>query len=458
MFSQSLLAKIKNAQFLNNFSNINTKVITDSRKIASGDTYFAIKGNVFNGEDFVEQAILGGAISIVVSNDREWKSLADENLNVFFVVVPDTIVALQELSIYRLKEWDQKKDKTVIGITGSNGKTTTKEMMASILERAFPKEVCFTRGNFNNHIGVPLTILSIKNEDSIAVIEMGSNHPGEIKFLCDLVQPSSGLITNIGASHLEFLESEEGVFLEKKSLYDEVARAENKRGLFIINGDDHYLKKLPRTKNSLYLESGANYQLRDDGAVLIIDEVSYKITNSNILHQYNWNNMALAFSLCLSLFPRKSDELLLGAKEYCPPANNRSQLIHYPGGRQIFLDAYNANPSSMESSLRDYFDQVGEFKSETLLVLGDMNELGGKSEKYHEELGSLVFRLGASSVLYVGENSLAFGRGYKKKFKNFGNVESLASEWLNLSKNFKYIFIKGSRSLQLERLIDITRA
>jgi UDP-N-acetylmuramoyl-tripeptide--D-alanyl-D-alanine ligase len=455
MFSPSLLTEIESLKILNKLPTDYLNVVTDSRKVSSGDFFVALSGENFNGNEFAEQALKSGAIVIMVADDRDWSELAGQYKNSCIVVVKDTLASLQELAKARINKWDQDGEKIRLGITGSNGKTTTKEMMTHLLTSLFPGKICATKGNFNNHIGVPLTLLSIKDDDELLICEMGTNHPGEIKFLCDIAEPNHGLITNIGASHLEFLGSEQGVFEEKSSLYHEIIKAEKKKGFFIINGTDDFLKTLQQTERTKFC-SDENFKLFPGGVELCWQNFETKIENTLIRESYNWINMVNCLVCCLSIFPEKSSELFKAAATYNPPNNNRSQVINR-GEQTIFLDAYNANPSSMKSAVNDYCSSLPE-GAEPLMVVGDMNELGDLSARYHQELGELMKKLGVAKVCFVGRFAEYFVSGFGDGALVFKNVGELTSQWNELSRAANYIFIKGSRSLQLERLIDITEA
>lgn len=374
-----------------------------------------------------------------------------------FVETTDSLKCIQELASLYIKEWKRAKpDRKIIGITGSNGKTTHKEMLASLLSSLFPEKVLSTKGNLNNHIGVPLTVFGLKDSHEIAIIEMGMNHQGEIDELCAIAHPEHGLITNIGAAHIEFMKSMENIFKEKSSLYKAVIKNSGGMGLFVVNADDLYLAKLsPSTGLTTYGEKNGDVKvsISENTIEFTIFQTKMLITNNNILEHHNLKNLAGVSILCAKLFPNKLKEIELAASKYQQPSMNRSQWIE-----NIFLDAYNANPSSMRVSL-DSFVEIMKKKNvqmdDCYFVLGDMNELGDFASEFHCEIAKHLIDLGITNVSFIGRYRDFYLRGFAKPRSAYLTKEEFHSEWREIRKQYKYVFVKASRSLQLESLMSI---
>ena len=416
----------------------------DSRTHEKGQAFIALKGDNFDGSNFIEEVIARGCPLVIGA-----KNLRDIYPQTVFIEVSDTIKYIQELAHLHLLDW-KKEDKIVIGITGSNGKTTTKEMLAHLLNAAHPGKVHKTTGNFNNHLGVPFTLLGLENEHSIAIVEMGTNHPGEIKFLCELACPNNGIITNIGPAHLEFFRTVENVFAEKRELLD-FAKG---KGFFVINRDDPYLGRVNPFKG---LISFGEKNIAHNQINLDTPEGKVTLLNKHLLGRHNFENLALAFLLSYYLFPQERDKFIVAASNFTP-LKNRSSWIE-KGEKKFFLDAYNANPVSMKASLNAFvkFTETNNISlKDCLFILGDMNELGKDAELFHQNMGSHLKDLSAINVAFLGRYSGSYGKGYKNASKIYLNKLGLEKDWPKLLKSFKYFFLKGSRSLQLESLVDIT--
>lgn len=425
---------------LNTFLELR-KVSTDSRNIIPGSIFFALKGASFNGNTYAQEALKKGATFAVV--DEEQYAIPEN-----CILVKDGLTALQNLA----RDYRQRFHIPVIGLTGSNGKTTSKELIAKTLSKRY--QTHFTKGNFNNHIGVPLTLLDLEEKHEVAVIEMGANHQKEIEFLCSIAQPSHGLITNIGKAHLEGFGGIEGVKKGKGELLDYLLEND---GTFFYNIGDANLVELAAKinrkigyglKDSLQ-DNFYNIKLNSSAPFINIDllDENYKKYNlrTNIQGKYNAENIAAAVAIG-HYFKVSIDGILDAVGNYIP-SNNRSQLVEYKGAR-VFKDAYNANPDSMLVSIQSFLKSL---KGKKLLILGDMKELGDFSKKAHQDIVDLVRSLEAQCVL-VGEE---FGKvSLPKEILHFEDVQATKS-WFDLQDlSGLVILLKGSRGIGLERLLN----
>lgn len=414
-------------------------VFTDSRLAAGGGLFFALKGDTFDGNDFAVQAIADGANYAIV--DRP--NLSSEAKCIF---VPDVLMALQQLANY----YRRHLAIPVLAITGTNGKTTTKELIASVLSQKF--NVLATKGNLNNHIGVPLTLLSIKPEHEIAVIEMGANHPGEIDFLCGIVEPDYGIITNVGKAHLEGFGSFDGVKQTKSELYRFVAK--NGKGIF-INIDNEHLVPLAKENNVQYTYASNNStaQLKgelagDDVYVVarVLFEKGWLYLRSKLTGAYNLENILAAARIGL-FFGLDPLQIQKGVETY-EPANNRSQILK-KGSNTILLDCYNANPSSMEVSVKNFLQIKRNGK---IMVLGDMLELGSYAEEEHQKVVDLIDPSIIEKVILVGRNFQSTISPIS--FLKFENVDQLKEDIDFAEFNNKFVLVKGSRGIKLEKILN----
>ena len=441
------------------FDSREVSLSTDSRSYNGEEVFFCLSGENFDGFNFIEPILSKGCEVIVFRSSTEnldkMNTFSDEYPEITFIGCDSPLVMLQELANARIKEF-KRSGGVVFGITGSNGKTTTKEMLTELLKAAFQDEVHATKGNLNNHIGVPLTILSASTSCKYMVVEMGANHLGEIGLLCEISEPEFGIISSIGAAHIGLFGSIENIFKEKKSLYDYVLKNGSKNSKFVINGDDHNLSKIP--DSSILLKFGAKEEIQ----IEYLNEgikvgKSLLVNNVNIHEKYNLNNLISALLLCVNSFPSHSDIFLAAANTYTIPALNRSEWIKRDD-QLIFLDAYNANPTSMEAALTSFVENIskrGIPVDETLFVLGDMNELGEYAEEEHKRIAKILKSFGNPKVVFVGNYAEFYHSGYSSG-QIFLEKELLENQWPTLSKSCPAIFIKASRSLQLESLIDIT--
>ena len=407
-------------------------VSTDTRNIFKDCLFVSLKGANFNGNKFADEALKKGAKFVLV-DEEEFATTPSH------ILVEDCLSTLQELSKYHRNQLSIP----VIGLTGSNGKTTTKELIQSVLKQ--DHNVFATYGNLNNHIGVPLSLLSIKDEHDIAIIEMGANHQKEIEFLCTLSQPNFGIITNIGKAHLEGFGGEEGVKKGKKELYDYIKSS--KRHIFLNNGDD-VLKSISEGLHSI--KYGKNTQI---DAELIENEAfltfnlkihhQEKIVKTNLVGSYNLANALCAAAIGYE-FGLSFDEIVKGLEEY-QPDNNRSELKK-TNKNTLILDAYNANPSSMQAALLNFSKQNGN----KIAILGDMFELGEISKEEHQAISDYAEELNIKCFL-VGEH-FSNTNTYSETFEN---TEELI-EYLKENELIdRIILIKGSRGMKLEQIITL---
>lgn len=406
------------------------KVVIDNRKIEKGDIFFAFSGENFNAATLAEKAVEDGASAVIV----EQKEFENPDKNIF--CVPSTLEFLQDLSRYHRS----KIAVPVIGLTGSNGKTTTKELISAVLSEKY--NVQYTYGNLNNHIGVPLTLLSIKPEHDIAVVEMGANHQKEIEFLCSMARPNFGYITNFGRAHLEGFGGFEGVVKGKSELYDYLIA--NQQTVLVNKNDGLQVEKTKNYEKTItFGSSDADYNFEkfsEDNFVGLIyqgERVQTRLTGD-----YNFTNLcaaaALGFHFGLDFKQIKS------ALESYTPTNMRSQVMERDG-KTLVLDTYNANPSSMSASLQNF----KAFEGTKTIIIGDMLELGEESKAEHQNILELAKSLGF-------ENLITVGNSFKEVNPEsaFANTAEL-TEYLKTNKiTSKNILLKGSRGVALEKIID----
>lgn len=412
-------------------------VQTDTRKLRSGDLFFALKGPNFNGNSFAKQAIDNGAAYVVI-DEKEFEIPG----KTFFV--PDVLDALQQLALHHRKQFNIP----FIAITGSNGKTTTKELIHAVLSSSF--KTYTTEGNLNNHIGVPLTILKIKPDAEMAVIEMGANHIGEIAGYCKIALPTHGLITNCGKAHLEGFGGIEGVRKGKGELFDHLRTLTH--GFAFVMWDYDYLQEMSKGISGI-IKYGTQQNDHVIGKVFrndpfleveIIQGLAKGIITTQLVGEYNLPNVLAAVTV--GKFFEVPEEKIRTSIENYSPSNSRSQLIE-KGSNKIILDAYNANPSSMKLAIENFAKKKDSHK---ILMLGAMAELGNESLKEHEAIIDLIKQHEWKEVVLVGGDFLTLSHPFRS-FK-----DSLqAKDWLALQKfENSSILIKGSRSMQMEKVLE----
>ena len=403
----------------------NPCICTDSRKIRKGDIFFALKGENFNGNKFALKAIQDGC-SYAIIDEKDY----DTHQNT--ILVDDALATLQKLATYHRAQLNIP----VIGITGTNGKTTSKELIKEVLNSQL--KTYATKGNLNNHIGVPLSILEINKQHEIAIIEMGANHQKEIEFLCNIAQPTHGTITNIGSAHLEGFGSLQGVINTKNELYQFIAKTNGQ--LFINSADDLLLGLAALTPKTTYGKEGDIKGTIENSAPFLTVNYQGSTISSQLIGNFQFSNIMLA--ICIGDYFSISTNNIKQSIENYIPTNNRSQIIETKNNTLI-LDAYNANPSSMKAMLLSFSEQK---YSNKLCILGDMLELGKDSEKEHQEIISLCKKLNLNCY-YIGKE---FKKVNQKAFKNRKDFEEqLEEEGIST----KTILLKGSRGIGLEKLV-----
>lgn len=413
-------------------------ISTDTRNIVKDSIFFALKGDNFNGNEFAEQALHSGCKYAVVDMPEYVK-------NDKYILVEDVLKVLQNLAIYHRENLKIP----IIGITGTNGKTTTKELLSAVLSRKF--STVATKGNLNNHIGVPLTILSIHSSTEIAIVEMGANHPFEIAQLCKISQPDFGIITNIGKAHLEGFGDFEGIVKTKRELYEFVQKH---NGKLFVNKDDELLLDLSKGFDRVTYGGGGA-----DCVGIFIDSNPYVRLNwkknakenilvkTNLVGEYNFENILAA--ICIGNYFEVEADKIISAIEGYEPKNNRSQVLK-TNENILFLDAYNANPSSMKASLLNFSKTNYANK---IIIIGDMLELGIDSEKEHLYIVNLIGELKFQKVFLVGKmfqkvNHLANAIAFETSMEahDYLVIERLVGQT---------ILLKGSRGIKLEIIMDI---
>ena len=410
-------------------------VCTDTRKISKNCIFFALKGDNFDANTFTNEALEKGAKYVVIDNPNyqiEGKTL----------LVEDTLVALQKLANHHRKELNTK----IIALTGSNGKTTTKELIHTVLSKKY--KTIATIGNLNNHIGVPLTLLRLTKETEIGIIEMGANHQKEIELLCEIAEPDFGYITNFGKAHLEGFGGVEGVIKGKSEMYT-FLRNNNK--LIFVNLDDAIQEEKTKQLNryTFSKEKEANIKIDSIEANPMV-KISFENTTiqSHLIGLYNANNINAAIAIG-KYFEVPNNQIKEAIENYIPE-NNRSQLIR-KGTNEIILDAYNANPSSMQVAIEN-FKQLNHNKK--IAILGDMFELGEESLEEHKKTIALLSNEPAVTTYFIGKDF------YANSIKNdhllfFENFTTFATHFQNIPNNNSLILIKGSRGMALERTLEI---
>lgn len=406
-----------------------TSVSTDTRNLKSGDIFFALKGPRFNGNAYTQTALDAGAAYCIVDEET---SIDSDNL----IKVENVLHTLQQLALHHRLQFQIP----FIAITGSNGKTTTKELVHAVLSSTFVTYT--TRGNLNNHIGIPLTLLNIREDAQMAVIEMGANHIGEIRSYCEIVRPDYGLITNCGKAHLEGFGSEEGVRKGKGELFDHL-RVHG--GTAFINNTLTYLIEMSQgiSKKEFY---GDQSKISEEGGG---EQLNLELSDGTSIHTqlvgaYNKANVEAAIAIG-KYFQIPLPKIKHALEEY-RPSNNRSQLMEWKNNK-VILDAYNANPSSMAAAIKNFASVQADKK---ILILGGMKELGSESNAEHQALVDLVSKYNWERVILVGEEF----KNVPDQYLHFNDSES-AKQWLNANPpSGTHILLKGSRGLRMEKVLE----
>ena len=423
-------------------------VTTDSRTITPGCVFVALKGEHFDGNDFALKVAEEGVAACVIA-DRQELPKHDR-----LFVVADSLKALQELAKYHREQLGLP----IIGITGTNGKTTTKELVSAVLSKKY--NIVFTQGNFNNQLGVPLTLLRIKPGTEMAIVEMGASHPGDIDELTNLGEPNYGLITNIGRAHLEGFGGYEGVIKTKNEMYQYIG---THNGMLFVNRDNELLmdlaKDIDKVTYGTFEDADIQGKILSANPYLSVEWNSKKI-DTQLVGDYNFENVMAA--ICIgTYFKVDANDIVEALSSYCP-TNNRSQVIE-TGNNRVVMDAYNANPTSMSHAIKN-FRNIS--KDDNLLILGDMRELGNESEQEHKTIIELLKELKFKKVYLVGAefSKTLENTKYSSKVEAdnidlseylvFSNVEELIEYIASHPIKGFDILVKGSNSIHLNKIIE----
>lgn len=414
----------------------NPQITTDSRNCPKGSIFFALKGDKFDGNQYAGKALASGCVYAVIDNP-------DYYIGKRTILVDNVLKTLQQLAHHHRKVLGLP----IIGITGTNGKTTTKELLAAVLSTKF--NLLYTEGNFNNHIGVPLTLLRLTHDHEMAVIEMGASHPGDIKELVDIVHPNYGIITNVGRAHLEGFGSFEGVIRTKGELYDYIRRS---KGKIFIKKENEYLQSIAKGIEQITYGNGddafASGQVVSCDPFLVFNwkqQGKLHTVETHMIGSYNLDNVLAA--VAVGRFFKIPAERISRAIAAYEPTNNRSQFKK-TDNNELIIDAYNANPSSMKVALDNFITMPVQPKA---IILGDMRELGPTSNELHAEVVEQIKKGQFDKVFLCGEHFSKVG----KEFSPFATTEAMTEELRRQPLKGYHILIKGSHSMGLEKLVDI---
>ena len=414
----------------------NPQITTDSRNCPKGSIFFALKGDKFDGNQYAGKALASGCVYAVIDNP-------DYYIGERTILVDNVLKTLQQLAHHHRKVLGLP----IIGITGTNGKTTTKELLAAVLSTKF--NLLYTEGNFNNHIGVPLTLLRLTHDHEMAVIEMGASHPGDIKELVDIVHPNYGIITNVGRAHLEGFGSFEGVIRTKGELYDYIRRS---KGKIFIKKENEYLQSIAKGIEQITYGNGddafASGQVVSCDPFLVFNwkqQGKLHTVETHMIGSYNLDNVLAA--VAVGRFFKIPAERISRAIAAYEPTNNRSQFKKTENN-ELIIDAYNANPSSMKVALDNFITMPVQPKA---IILGDMRELGPTSDELHAEVVEQIKKGQFDKVFLCGEHFSKVG----KEFSPFAITEAMVEELRKQPLKGYHILIKGSHSMGLEKLADI---
>ena len=414
----------------------NPQITTDSRNCPKGSIFFALKGDKFDGNQYAGKALASGCVYAVIDNP-------DYYIGERTILVDNVLKTLQQLAHHHRKVLGLP----IIGITGTNGKTTTKELLAAVLSTKF--NLLYTEGNFNNHIGVPLTLLRLTHDHEMAVIEMGASHPGDIKELVDIVHPNYGIITNVGRAHLEGFGSFEGVIRTKGELYDYIRRS---KGKIFIKKENEYLQSIAKGIEQITYGNGddafASGQIVSCDPFLVFNwkqQGKLHTVETHMIGSYNLDNVLAA--VAVGRFFKIPAERISRAIAAYEPTNNRSQFKK-TDNNELIIDAYNANPSSMKVALDNFITMPVQPKA---IILGDMRELGPTSDELHAEVVEQIKKGQFDKVFLCGEHFSKVG----KEFSPFATTEAMVEELRKQPLKGYHILIKGSHSMGLEKLADI---
>ena len=419
---------------LYNLFLLHPQVTTDSRDCPEGSIFFALKGESFDGNAYAKQALDNGCCYAVI-DEPEYADPIDKR----YILVDDVLTTLQHLANHHRRQLGTK----IIGVTGTNGKTTTKELISAVLSKKY--NVLYTQGNFNNHIGVPKTLLRLTRQHQMAVIEMGANHPGEIKTLVNIVEPDFGIITNVGKAHLLGFGSFEGVIKTKGELYDFIREHDGK--VFINENNPHLMGIAGGLEQIPY---GNNGELMDCSPYLRF-RYHAEVVQTQLIGAYNLDN-ALA-AACIGHYFEVSDAEICAALSEYTPTNNRSQLVK-TSHNTLIVDAYNANPTSMKAALDNFHKMTMPNK---MVIVGDMKELGEASHEEHVKVLQQIYKCSFPLVWLVGEEfwkATVDIPDYSSSFIFFKDVEEVKQALAKIVIERRTILVKGSNSMKLYTLVD----
>ncbi|GIV30455.1 MAG: UDP-N-acetylmuramoyl-tripeptide--D-alanyl-D-alanine ligase [Bacteroidia bacterium] len=426
-------------------------VVIDSRKNVNKQFFICLKGENFNANAFANEVLDKGAAWVLMDDISYYQEIHDKNR---VILVDDSLKAMQQLAALHRK----KLNVPVVAIGGSNGKTTTKELIKSVLSQQY--EVFATPGNFNNHIGVPLSILSIRSDVKLAILELGANHVGEIEFLCEIADPDFGLITNIGKEHLEGFGSFENVIKAETELYNHI---KSKDGIIFLNQDDSILvnaaegmKKISYSSSNQDAYVFGELITNNQSPFLKIkwkskaNQIHDQIIETKLFGEYNLHNILAAITVGL-YFKISHLNINKAISEYSPD-NQRSQWVTTPKNNRLVIDCYNANPTSMQAAIRSF---AGLNMPDKIYILGDMLELGDFAEEEHEKILETLDNIQEKKTVWLVGNEFF---KFKKKFPRyefFKKTEELIEKIGNIELQDKTIILKASRGIQLEKLIPL---
>lgn len=415
---------------------LSSGICTDTRAIKDNCIFFALKGERFNGNTFAAEALKAGARLVVIDEEEFHESKK-------MMLVDNVLLTLQKLANHHRKQIMCP----VIGITGTNGKTTTKELMVSVLSSHF--KTFATKGNLNNHIGVPLTLLSIPVSAEMVIIEMGANHPGDIKELCEIAEPEFGIITNVGKAHLEGFGDFEGVKRTKKELYDYVNRY---KGVLFVNSSNTELMELSKGSHNVieYFKKGSflSLELLNQNPFLTYQSENGEVVTTTLIGDYNFENIVTSLSIA-KYFKVPMEKAHKAITDYVS-SNNRSQVMKTKTNT-VILDAYNANPTSMKAAVLNLKNMQSDNK---VVVLGDMFELGEYSKEEHKQITELVDKERIDQVYFCGAEFFEV-KSNNQELNFFLDIDELKKSLIQFPIKDSLILVKGSRGMQLEKIVEL---
>ncbi len=431
--------------------NIDLRFSVDNRRLNEDNIYIAIVGEKYNPLNDIQKILDSGCRFMVYQASPENDKLVAPYSKMLVLIKVENIFSFIEQAGKAVANSFRTRGGKIIAISGSNGKTTTKEMLFHLFNsKLAANEVICTQHNNNNNLGVPFTLFQVSKRTKVAIVELGSNHPGEIELLARMLYPQFAVTTNIGDTHLEFFKDKECVLDEELKVADFTTKN------FYLNLDDSLLEK--RKKNLMNVKTfgykGKDFLFTKEAQGVGVNGVV--LTNSEITGSHNFFNLAVATVLAADILNLEIDSFCEAAKSFIP-TKNRSEWLDYKGQR-VFLDAYNANPSSMIAAISGFAEHLGSIGAkveDACLIVGDMNELGDDASRYHEELAQEMEQFGFGMIHFVGRFAVDYAKGYKGSCEKFEDADALKKEYLGHIARYKYVFIKGSRSLQLETILDI---